>query len=109
MFLNSGGMDLFRLCHTEFPTKKELIRNMMGLVGNIAEVEALRWHLMSDELIKIFLSLLDQRQDGIETSYNSAGVLAQLLSDGIDKWTVTIPREDVTEKIVTVRVPLLSC
>ncbi|CAD5220313.1 unnamed protein product [Bursaphelenchus xylophilus] len=100
MFLRSGGMDLFRRCHSEFSTKKELVRNMMGLVGNIAEVQELRGYLMNDELIRIFLSLLDQMSDGIETSYNSAGVLAQLLSDGIEKWTSQVSRQEVTDKIV---------
>ncbi|CAD5213987.1 unnamed protein product [Bursaphelenchus okinawaensis] len=100
MFLKSGGMDLFRRCYSEFSTKKELVRNMMGLVGNIAEVEALRFYLMHDELIRIFMSLLDQMSDGIETSYNSSGVLAQLLSDGVQKWTCNVSRDEVTKKIV---------
>lgn len=101
-------MELFRQCHAEFSSRKELVRNMMGLVGNIAEVQALRHYLMHDELIRIFLELLDQMSDGIETSYNSAGVLAQLLSDGVPKWTTAVPRQEVTDKIVRVGLSLFG-
>ncbi|KAI6214672.1 Leucine Rich Repeat family protein, protein [Aphelenchoides besseyi] len=101
LFLKAGGMELFRMCYAEFPQRKDLIRNMMGLIGNIAEVDYLRHSLMSDSLIRIFIDLLDSLHDGIETSYNSAGVLAQLLSDGVEKWSdCTVARDEVTERIV---------
>jgi hypothetical protein len=32
----------------------ELVRNMMGLIGNIAEVEHLRNQLMDDSYLQIF-------------------------------------------------------
>ena len=31
-------MDLFLNCKERFPTKDDLLRNMMGLLGNVAEV-----------------------------------------------------------------------
>lgn len=33
---------------------RELVRNMMGLIGNIAEVDDLRKQLMQDEYVEIF-------------------------------------------------------
>lgn len=33
----------------------ELVRNMMGLIGNIAEVESLRSQLMNDDYLRIFV------------------------------------------------------
>uniref|UniRef100_A0A915NH35 Uncharacterized protein n=1 Tax=Meloidogyne floridensis TaxID=298350 RepID=A0A915NH35_9BILA len=47
--------------------------------------------------------LLDNLTESIEISYNSAGVLAHLVSDGDERWAesgVNIPREDVNRKIV---------
>ena len=37
-FLDGGGMDLFLHCKERFPNKNDLLRNMMGLLGNVAEV-----------------------------------------------------------------------
>ena len=37
-FLDGGGMDLFLNCKERFPNKNDLLRNMMGLLGNVAEV-----------------------------------------------------------------------
>merc|ERR1712012_82959 len=44
-FLDGGGMDLFLNCKERFPTKDDLLRNMMGLLGNVAEVQDLRKYL----------------------------------------------------------------
>ncbi|TKR67495.1 hypothetical protein L596_023643 [Steinernema carpocapsae] len=74
---------------------------MMGLIGNIAEVESLRRQLMNDAYIQIFCSLLNILVDGIEISYNSAGVLSHMVGDGDEIWTerVTMKRFEVMEKI----------
>ncbi len=40
------------------------MRNMMGLLGNVAEVQELRCGLMP--FVKVFYNLLDSMQDGIE-------------------------------------------
>lgn len=53
-FLRHDGLKLFHLCYAQFPNETELVRNMMGLIGNIAEVEILRGQLMQDEYINIF-------------------------------------------------------
>lgn len=42
------------------------MRNMMGLLGNVAEVKELRPRLMQGHFIKVFSDLLFSTQDGIE-------------------------------------------
>lgn len=49
-----------------FPNHPELLRNMMGLLGNVAEVEELRPQLMTSEFITVFSDLLYSTSDGIE-------------------------------------------
>lgn len=93
----------------------------MGLLGNVAEVKWLRPKLMTQEFIEVFARLLDSLSDGIEVgqlgggrlandnpnqlrfqvSYNAAGVLAHIASDGADAWTIKTPtRQDVLERMV---------
>lgn len=85
----------------KFPEKPELLRNMLGLLGNVAEVPELRARLMTSEFITVFAELLNSTSDGIEVSYNAAGVLAHIASDGADAWTIPSPsREDVLESLV---------
>lgn len=111
-----------------FPDREELLRNMMGLLGNVAEVKWLRPKLMTQEFIEVFARLLDSLSDGIEVgatsaslcsvvrnreihpnyanlrfqvSYNAAGVLAHIASDGADAWTIKTPsREHVLDRMV---------
>lgn len=85
-FLDGGGMTLFLECLRIFTDKPELLRNMMGLLGNVAEVRELRPRLMRDEYLLVFSELLDSESDGIEVSYNAAGILAHILSDGAESW-----------------------
>ena len=54
-----------------------LIRNMMGLLGNVAEVPQLRHKLMTKEFVDEFSFLLDSNSDGIEVSYNAGRHSAQ--------------------------------
>jgi Zyg-11 protein homolog len=44
------------------------MRNMMGLLGNVAEVSELRSRLMQGHFIKVFSDLLFSTQDGIEVT-----------------------------------------
>ncbi|MCL4119557.1 UNVERIFIED_CONTAM: hypothetical protein GTU68_028694 [Idotea baltica] len=100
-FLDEQGMKYFQRCLTEFPDKEELLRNMMGLLGNVAEVEYLRPRLIKPDLIETFAKLLDSTSDGIEVSYNAAGVLSHIASDGPEAWTIQYPsREYVLDKMV---------
>ena len=44
--------------------------------------------------------LVDATSDGIETSYNAAGVLAHMASDGAEVWTIKSPtRNQVLERM----------
>lgn len=73
---------------------------MMGLLGNVAEVKRLRYRLMTPEYITVFSELLDSNSDGIEVSYNAAGVLAHIASDGVAAWTIESPsREEVLNRM----------
>jgi Zyg-11 protein homolog len=67
---------------------------MMGLLGNVAEVKALRHRLMTSEYITVFAELLSSKCDGIEVSYNAAGVLAHIAFDGPEAWTIMSPSRD---------------
>ena len=103
-------MKLFLQCKDKFSESNALLRNMMGLLGNVAEVKDLRPQLMTTDFVSEFLMLVDSQADGIgkicllenvrflliwfsslfvsETSYNAAGVLAHMASDGADVWTI---------------------
>ena len=59
-------MYLFLKCKEVFPDKQDLLRNMMGLLGNVAEVPHLRANLMTKEFVEEFTQLLDSNSDGIE-------------------------------------------
>ena len=101
-FLDRGGMELFLQCKERFYNQNDLLRNMMGLLGNVAEVKDLRPYLMTTEFVSEFLLLVDSTSDGIETSYNAVGVLAHMASDGAEAWTIDKPtRSEVLEKMVT--------
>ncbi|KAK4292197.1 hypothetical protein Pmani_035017 [Petrolisthes manimaculis] len=100
-FLDGQGMIYFQKCLKEFPDKPELLRNMMGLLGNVAEVKELRSRLMTSELLTTFADLLDSNSDGIEVSYNAAGVLSHIASGGAEAWTIEHPtRSEVLERMV---------
>lgn len=101
-FLENRGMQYFLACLKSFPDKEELLRNMMGLLGNVAEVAELRPQLMNKLFLSVFYDLLDSSSDGIEVSYNAAGVLAHMASDGPEAWTVEEPaRHLVLERVAT--------
>ncbi len=59
-------MRLFLGCKERFPDKPDLLRNMMGLLGNVAEVPSLRPALMTSEFVAEFYHLLSSTSDGIE-------------------------------------------
>uniref|UniRef100_H3CBI7 Protein zer-1 homolog n=1 Tax=Tetraodon nigroviridis TaxID=99883 RepID=H3CBI7_TETNG len=100
MFLNCQGMRLFLECLEEFPDKQELHRNMLGLLGNVAEVRALRPQLLTPQFITVFTDLLDSKADGIEVSYNACGVLSHIMFDGSEVWSMEEPpRARVMEKM----------
>lgn len=74
---------------------------MMGLLGNVAEVKELRHYLVTPEYLTVFSNLLNSECDGIEVSYNAAGVISHIASDGPDVWTVEEPsRTHVLNRMV---------
>eukprot|EP00092_Neocalanus_flemingeri_P024231 GFUD01026280.1.p1 GENE.GFUD01026280.1~~GFUD01026280.1.p1 ORF type:complete len:410 (-),score=123.66 GFUD01026280.1:114-1160(-) len=100
-FLDQHGMELFLQCKETFPNRLDLLRNMMGLLGNVAEVKECRKRLMTSAFVEEFSFLLDSQTDGIEVSYNAAGVLSHMASDGPEAWTITCPaRDHVLERLV---------
>ncbi|KAF7269706.1 hypothetical protein GWI33_017227 [Rhynchophorus ferrugineus] len=101
-FLENNGMDYFLMCLKRFTDKDDLLRNMMGLLGNVAEVKELRHYLITPEYLTVFSDLLESKCDGIEVSYNAAGVISHIASDGPEAWTVEEPsRQHVLNKMVT--------
>ena len=45
----------------------------------------------------IFIStLLESKSDGIEVSYNAAGIFSHILADGIQVWTIEEPSREET-------------
>ena len=42
-FLDQSGMELFLECKRKFSEKLDLLKNMMGLLGNVAEVKSCRY------------------------------------------------------------------
>ena len=80
-----------------FPAKDDLLQNMMGLLGNVAEVPQLRPKLMTKNFMEEVANLLEPRQ---EVSHNAGEMLAHLASDGAAVWTIKEPsREDVLERL----------
>ncbi|XP_015792080.1 protein zer-1 homolog isoform X2 [Tetranychus urticae] len=103
-FLDNHGMDLFVKCMSTFPEPPELLRNMMGLLGNVAECEDLRPRLMRPEYIVRFSELLWSESDGIEVSYNAAGILSHIVSDGPEVWNQflgSVDRDNVLFRMKT--------
>lgn len=99
-FLKAAGLYLFHAAYLKFPTQKELVRNMMGLMGNIAEVAEQRAALRDPAYVRIFVELLGNLSDGIEISYNSAGVLAHILSEPDAEWEQPEAEEPLTRTTV---------
>lgn len=72
---------MLALIAQEFPEKQELHRNMLGLLGNVAEVKELRPQLMTSQFISVFRWVLPQQPGPSEySSVYSRFVLLVLLS-----------------------------
>jgi len=102
-FIQLNGLKLFLKCKDKFPSSLNLLKNMMGLLGNIAENKSCRKYMMENsDIVKEFSLLLDSQSDGIEVSYNAAGVVSHIGYDGPDAWTLEDPdRQFVLDKMVT--------
>ena len=102
-FLDKDGMELFLQCKETFPNRLDLLKNMICLLGNVAEVKQCRKRLMTSAFVEEFSSLLDSQTVGvgIEASINAAEVLSHMASDGPAAWTISCPaRDHVLDRLV---------
>lgn len=106
-FLNYKGLEAFKSCMDIFSDNKEVLRNMMGLLGNVAECKELRAQLMMNDIITRFHFLLSSNIDGIECSYNAGGILAHIISDGEEFWYKRLPNDRLSRSIVLNRMRLV--
>ena len=81
LFLNENGINMFMAVTNNNPSQHGLIRNMLGLLGNIAEVSNLRGMLMKPELLATLKGMLSNFNEGIEISYNASGIISNLMCD----------------------------
>eukprot|EP01135_Chromosphaera_perkinsii_P011813 Nk52_evm4s2506 gene=Nk52_evmTU4s2506 len=103
IFLDENGIDLFMTVATNYPGQHGLIRNMLGLLGNIAEVQELREKLMKPDLLTALKGMLANCNEGIEISYNASGIISNLLtedsfwSDNNADISLSIDREELQQ------------
>lgn len=84
-----------------FPHKEELLRNMMGLLGNVAEVKALRRCLMTTQFVTVFADLLDTSSEGIEVLYGEIETGRTLVTCIIEKCGRTVSETHLVNRDVT--------
>jgi Zyg-11 family protein len=85
-FIKGKGLELMLSVYNMFPNELEIVRNMMGLLGNISEVKRFRRMIMQQPFVPTLLHLLQNTHSNMEVSYNVAAVLANLMSDGENVW-----------------------
>ena len=51
---DNNGLQAFLNCLDTWPDRRDLVRNMLGLLGNVAEVKELRSHLVTVDLVEKF-------------------------------------------------------
>lgn len=90
-FLENEGLEAFEKCMDKFGDNKEVLRNIMGLLGNVAECQGLRVRFMKEGYMRRFYQLLSSHIDGIECCYNACGILAHIISDGPEFWIRNLP------------------
>jgi len=94
----------------KFPDKEELLRNMMGLMGNIAEVDYLRPHLMHDQYLSVFRSVLRRSSlhhlfrvaTNLDLTWNTRGILWTWKTRGILKEFCATSGKNYNRKIILV-------
>lgn len=106
-FIRNGGIQLLMDCFSMPDANDDVRKSAIGLVGNIAEVQYLRPHIMRSDLIELIALWTDQSRLSypaydIELAYHACGTLSHLLSDGESAWTIATPtRQSVCEKVMT--------
>lgn len=85
-FIARRGMATMLYSLETFPTVVALRRNVMGLVTNIAEVPAFRAELLQVRVLEQLHTCLVDGPNDLEVTYNVAGTLCHVLSDGEAFW-----------------------
>ena len=89
-------MELFLKCASSFPENNGLNWNMVGTFGVVATFKELRPDLrMSGKFIQIILDLADSTSCS-DISHTSLGILAQIVNDDRETWSITNPTYDET-------------
>ncbi|CAF4711162.1 unnamed protein product, partial [Rotaria socialis] len=74
---DNDGLQVFHDCLDLWADKRDLVRNMLGLLGNVAEVQLLRHYLVTPQHMEKFRILVKRsQQNDIEIPYNCGGILA---------------------------------
>ncbi|PAA56823.1 hypothetical protein BOX15_Mlig032513g2 [Macrostomum lignano] len=100
-FMQSGGLQCLVDCHRVHSTSpdasQELMRNVLGLLGNVSEVPSLAADLLtgeSREIADILLVYLSRwTADNVEAAYNAAGIVAHCLHSRREKELTKVERE----------------
>eukprot|EP00794_Sanderia_malayensis_P015752 gene15752-17341_t len=99
--IENGGLEIFADCMQNFENEPLLHHVIMGLMGNIAEVDHLRSRLMNHKYVELFIEMLDLEKFDFEVGYQAAGVLSHMTSDGKRAWKLTsITRHQCMEKMI---------
>ncbi|XP_077982057.1 protein zyg-11 homolog B-like [Glandiceps talaboti] len=88
LFLKEQGLEIFLQMLEAFPDEDNLQTKVLGLLNNVAEVGHLRVILVKEDFIHQLRLLLGSSK--IEVSYFAAGVVAHIISDGAERWPLSM-------------------
>ncbi|XP_034558691.1 protein zyg-11 homolog [Notolabrus celidotus] len=86
-FIECQGLELYEEVLESYYTEPSIQQKVLGLLNNIAEVEALQSDLMGEDLLEHILSLLQDSQVEVGVRYFAGGILAHLTSRR-EAWTL---------------------
>ena len=81
MFINLDGINLFLKCYHAFRFHEDLSRNMLGCLGNVAEVKSLRKHMLNEDCLNVFIQLLKPYSQGWVMNNFGAGKTSNSLHE----------------------------
>ncbi|XP_036941028.1 protein zyg-11 homolog isoform X2 [Acanthopagrus latus] len=86
-FIECQGLELYEEVLESYYGEPSVQQKLLGLLNNIAEVEALQANLLEEDLLEHILSLLQDAQVEVGVRYFAGGILAQLASRP-EAWTL---------------------
>ena len=88
LFVDRGVLELLLSCVNKWHDHKEkLYHSMLPLASHDSNVKLLRVYLKCDQILTIFLDMLDNWDgESNDISYCTAGMLSFLLAGGEDLW-----------------------